>query len=141
MAQFTNCGLCSLLRDVGSSREPVLNPANLSCQQLSRSSDWVIVGACCCGARTELTETDGDFLALSFTTCATVATEDSTRICASLVEWDFLPGLFEGQEVSVCGDGYALLLRRWVDENQGPWNSFRVTQPNNSDDLEVGSAY
>jgi len=134
-----------MLGDVGSSREPVLNSANMSCQQLSRSSEseWDFVDKCTCGAgdgdgaATEPPEAS-DSMDRSFTTSGTVGTEgDSTHLCASRVESDFPPRLTETLEVSM-----PLMIHRWVSEGQGvPWNplateSFRATQ-----DLEVGTAF
>ena len=111
-----------MMGDVGSSRQPVLNVANMSCQQLSRSSEWLIVGKCTCGA------SDGDGDGTS-TANGTVGTEGSSaNSCASRVGSDFPPSPAEK----------LFILRRWVSDDQGdPWSPFA---PGRAQDLEVGTA-
>ncbi|RPB24663.1 hypothetical protein L211DRAFT_867977 [Terfezia boudieri ATCC MYA-4762] len=124
MSESSNdCELCSLLKNLDSDREPVYNGANLSCQQLSSSSEWVIVDANSCRAGTEPTEAD----AFSFTTSGTWSTQgDSAQVGASWVELVFLPSLIERQEVSMSGNEGAPSIHHWVNA-QGPWNSVEAT--------------
>ncbi|KAF8457836.1 hypothetical protein BGX38DRAFT_1265665 [Terfezia claveryi] len=103
-----DCELCSLLKNLDSSREPVYNCANLSCQQLSSSSEWVIVDA----------SSFGEADAHSFTTGVTWNTEgDSAQVGASWVELVFLQSLIKRH-----GNEGAPSIHRWVND-QGPWNS------------------
>ena len=112
-------------------REPVYNCANLSCQELSKEmkmnscSEWVIVSACGAGPKS-IDMYSSTALELSFTTNGTVGTEADSAQGSTLWEWDYLPGLIEGLEISKCGSESVPNLGCWVGEAQGPWNALAM---------------
>ena len=137
---LSNTWLFSMLKNMDSTREPILNCANMSCQQLSRSSEWVIVGHCTCGGGDGIETPEA--MALSITTCATAGTEgDSAQMCTSRVESDLLPVPTEKLGVTMRGNEGPLILHGWASGAQGdPWNPFVVTAKIPNNELEVGAA-